>query len=208
MVVDRYRDELLWNLDRVLRNQQRQTAEEGEAVQVADARPRGRFDGADPEPRAGLPSGHMPGSRSLPFTELLQEDGVSQSAHANAPICLPVAMSCCSHIHNHGRRGMVAHAQRMKAPAALDLAFRAAGLDARRPLAATCGSGVTACVIALAAHVVQQQQMRGQDGGERDECARGAAQLTMVGESSARAVPSAAATAANPSHSHSPVLTR
>jgi thiosulfate/3-mercaptopyruvate sulfurtransferase len=42
---------------------------------VLDARPSGRFSGATPEPRPGLPSGHMPGSRSLPSTSLLHPDG-------------------------------------------------------------------------------------------------------------------------------------
>jgi thiosulfate/3-mercaptopyruvate sulfurtransferase len=39
---------------------------------VLDARPAGRFDGSMPEPRPGLPSGHIPGARSLPASELLQ----------------------------------------------------------------------------------------------------------------------------------------
>lgn len=34
--------------------------------QIADARPAGRFAGTDPEPRAGMRSGHMPGAASLP----------------------------------------------------------------------------------------------------------------------------------------------
>ncbi len=34
--------------------------------QIADARSAGRFSGVEPEPRAGLRSGHMPGARSLP----------------------------------------------------------------------------------------------------------------------------------------------
>ncbi|CDZ72040.1 Sulfurtransferase [Neorhizobium galegae bv. orientalis] len=34
--------------------------------QIADARPAGRFAGTDPEPRAGMRSGHMPGALSLP----------------------------------------------------------------------------------------------------------------------------------------------
>ena len=42
---------------------------------VLDARTAGRFAGTAPEPRPGMPSGHMPGSRSLPFTELLAPDG-------------------------------------------------------------------------------------------------------------------------------------
>jgi len=47
---------------------------------VLDARPAGRFDGTAPEPRPGLPSGHMPGSRNLPFTNLLNPDGTMQEA--------------------------------------------------------------------------------------------------------------------------------
>lgn len=43
--------------------------------QVVDMRPAGRFAGADPEPRAGLRGGHVPGSRSLPYTELVAADG-------------------------------------------------------------------------------------------------------------------------------------
>jgi thiosulfate/3-mercaptopyruvate sulfurtransferase len=35
-------------------------------IQIADARSAGRFAGTDPEPRAGLRSGHMPGAKSLP----------------------------------------------------------------------------------------------------------------------------------------------
>lgn len=42
---------------------------------ILDARPEGRFHGRDPEPRAGLTSGHMPGASSLPFTELTGPDG-------------------------------------------------------------------------------------------------------------------------------------
>lgn len=34
--------------------------------QIADARSAGRFMGTEPEPRAGMRSGHMPGARSLP----------------------------------------------------------------------------------------------------------------------------------------------
>jgi thiosulfate/3-mercaptopyruvate sulfurtransferase len=36
------------------------------ALQIADARSAGRFAASEPEPRAGMRSGHMPGARSLP----------------------------------------------------------------------------------------------------------------------------------------------
>jgi thiosulfate/3-mercaptopyruvate sulfurtransferase len=40
------------------------------AEQLVDARPRPRFEGSVPEPRPGLRSGHIPGSRSVPYAEL------------------------------------------------------------------------------------------------------------------------------------------
>ncbi len=69
---------------------------------VLDARPKGRFDGTAPEPRPGLPSGHMPGSRSLPFTALLNPDGTMLDpdhlravlAGAGADGARPVVTSC------------------------------------------------------------------------------------------------------------------
>ncbi|KAL8708596.1 MAG: hypothetical protein Q9220_006532 [cf. Caloplaca sp. 1 TL-2023] len=42
-----------------------------EAVQVLDARSKGRWAGTEPEPRPGLPSGHMPGSLNISVPELL-----------------------------------------------------------------------------------------------------------------------------------------
>lgn len=38
--------------------------------QVADARPAGRFAGTDPEPRAGVRAGHMPGASNVPALSL------------------------------------------------------------------------------------------------------------------------------------------
>lgn len=43
--------------------------------QIVDARAADRFTGETPEPRAGLRSGHMPGARNLPWTNLLGADG-------------------------------------------------------------------------------------------------------------------------------------
>lgn len=42
-------------------------------AQVADARPAARFAGDAPEPRPGVPSGHMPGARSLPASALIAD---------------------------------------------------------------------------------------------------------------------------------------
>jgi 3-mercaptopyruvate sulfurtransferase SseA len=43
-----------------------------DGAQVLDARPFARFTGEAPEPRAGLSSGHMPGSISVAFNEVVQ----------------------------------------------------------------------------------------------------------------------------------------
>lgn len=81
--------------------------------EIIDARPAERFRGAVPEPRAGLRAGHIPGSRNLPFADLLNEDGT------------------------------------MKDATALKTAFEAAGVDLTKPAITSCGSGVTAAILAL-----------------------------------------------------------
>jgi thiosulfate/3-mercaptopyruvate sulfurtransferase len=59
------------------------TAEQVEAAlasgtaQVVDLRSAGRFEGREPEPRPGLPSGHMEGAINLPFTDLVAADGTA-----------------------------------------------------------------------------------------------------------------------------------
>lgn len=45
------------------------------AASIVDARPAPRFSGEAPEPRPGLKSGHMPGSRNVPFDRLQDENG-------------------------------------------------------------------------------------------------------------------------------------
>ena len=52
------------------------------AEQVVDARSAGRFAGTDPEPRAGLRSGHIPGSKNLPYDQLFNEDGTYKNPEA------------------------------------------------------------------------------------------------------------------------------
>jgi thiosulfate/3-mercaptopyruvate sulfurtransferase len=42
---------------------------------VIDARSAGRFAGTEPEPRAGLRGGHIPGSVCLPFLDVIRPDG-------------------------------------------------------------------------------------------------------------------------------------
>lgn len=69
---------------------------------VLDARATGRFHGTAPEPRPGLPSGHMPGSRNLPSTALLAPDGTmlppdrlrTLFAEAGVDGSRPVVTSC------------------------------------------------------------------------------------------------------------------
>ena len=80
---------------------------------ILDARAKGRFDGTAPEPRPGLPSGHMPGAKSVPFNELLNADFT------------------------------------MKDAASLRARFAAAGADGTKPIVTSCGTGVTACILAL-----------------------------------------------------------
>jgi thiosulfate/3-mercaptopyruvate sulfurtransferase len=44
-------------------------------AQIVDARSPGRFRGEEPEPRVGLRSGHIPGSRNVHYKALLNPDG-------------------------------------------------------------------------------------------------------------------------------------
>ena len=73
--------------------------------QIVDARARGRFTAEEPEPRAGMRSGHMPGAINLPFTELLEgpcrlfrdADAIrARIAEAGIDLDRPVTTSCGS----------------------------------------------------------------------------------------------------------------
>ena len=93
-----YRAARLRGVGDVLRNVQTQ------AELVLDARAAGRFTGEVPEPRAGMRSGHIPGSASLPYTDLLHADGTfrpmdeirARLAHAGVDGARPVVTSCGS----------------------------------------------------------------------------------------------------------------
>lgn len=69
---------------------------------VLDARAAGRFKGSAPEPRPGLPSGHMPGAANIPFNELFAADGtmlpkaalLARFAAAGADGARPLVTSC------------------------------------------------------------------------------------------------------------------
>jgi thiosulfate/3-mercaptopyruvate sulfurtransferase len=97
--------------------------------QVVDARSAGRFDGSEKEPRPGLRSGHIPGSRNVPFTDLLDP---------KTKTLLP-------------------------APVLADR-FRRAGVDLSKPVVTSCGSGVTAAVLALGLHLVGHPDVALYDG--------------------------------------------
>ncbi len=55
-----------YDASRVVHLEQMRDIVASSALQIADARSAGRFAAAEPEPRAGMRSGHMPGARSLP----------------------------------------------------------------------------------------------------------------------------------------------
>jgi thiosulfate/3-mercaptopyruvate sulfurtransferase len=112
------------------------TAPEAGAAIVIDARSSGRFAGDAPEPRPGLPSGHIPGSISVPFTDLYSvsaEEFVAASESFDAAVAAPPLMLD---------------------PAELVAAFERNGVDPLRegPIISTCGSGVTAAVLVLGLH--------------------------------------------------------
>jgi thiosulfate/3-mercaptopyruvate sulfurtransferase len=97
--------------------------------QVLDARAGGRFLGSEAEPWPGRRSGHIPGSRNLPFPELLDPKDKTFLA-----------------------------ADVLKAK------FKAAGIDLKKPVATSCGSGITAAVLALGLHLIGHEDVAIYDG--------------------------------------------
>ena len=96
------------------------------ATRVLDARAEGRFSGREAEPREGLRSGHMPGAKNLPFTDLLD---------------------------NGYMRPVETLKARFAALASPD-----------QQLIFSCGSGVTACHLALAATLSGYSHLSVYDG--------------------------------------------
>ena len=86
---------------------------QGNDRNIVDARSTNRFLGLEAEPRAGLASGHIPSSKNLPYTEVL--DG-----------------------------------GKLKSEETLRSLFSELKL-ADKPLVVSCGSGITACIVAMAA---------------------------------------------------------
>ena len=95
--------------------------------QILDARSAARFTGTAPEPRPGISSGHMPGSTSMPFTDLVE-------------------------------------AGRLKSPEDLREVFAAQHVDLQQPITTTCGSGVTAAVVALSLEIAGATNVTLYDG--------------------------------------------
>ena len=119
----RFRPQLLRRLDDIRANI------DSRAEQVVDARAAGRFEGTAPEPWANGRGGHIPGSRNLPFSDLI--DPASKTL-------LP--------------------------PATIAERAKAASIDLSRPVVASCGSGVTACVVALGLALAGKEDVAVYDG--------------------------------------------
>jgi thiosulfate/3-mercaptopyruvate sulfurtransferase len=74
------------------------------AEQVVDARGVARFTAAEPEPRAGVRGGHIPGSTNIPYTQLTNADGTLKSQEAlralfaekRVDLSAPIVTSCGS----------------------------------------------------------------------------------------------------------------
>ncbi len=96
---------------------------------LLDARDARRYSGDMGEPRPGMDSGHVPGSYSMPFFDLID--------------------------HDSGQ---------MRSPEEIAQVFAEKNIDLSRPIACTCGSGVTACVVALALHGIGHADAAVYDG--------------------------------------------
>jgi thiosulfate/3-mercaptopyruvate sulfurtransferase len=101
-------------------------------VQIADARSPGRFTGAEPEPRPGIRSGHMPGAANVHYASLLEPDGT------------------------------------LKSPQEIAKVFAAAGVDVKKPVITSCGSGITAAILTLGLTLIGAKDHALYDGSWSD----------------------------------------
>lgn len=74
--VAKIRPDLIRGLAQMLENMR------SKAELVLDARSPARFHAREPEPRPGMRGGHIPGSRNIHYTNLLNEDGTMRDADA------------------------------------------------------------------------------------------------------------------------------
>jgi thiosulfate/3-mercaptopyruvate sulfurtransferase len=93
---------------------------------MVDARSASRFKAEEPEPRAGVRGGHMPGALNVPWRNVVAADGT------------------------------------LKPNDQLHAAF--AGVDLRRPIVTTCGSGISAAILMLALEEIGVSQVAVYDG--------------------------------------------
>lgn len=79
----RHRHFTVWRDSAAVRTKEQMTANvDSKAEQVVDARPADRFTGEARDPRPGIAPGHIPDSRSLPHSELFNEDGTWKQGDA------------------------------------------------------------------------------------------------------------------------------
>jgi thiosulfate/3-mercaptopyruvate sulfurtransferase len=72
----RHRHFTVWKDDKAVRSKADMLANlHSKDANVVDARGAGRFTGEEAEPRPEMASGHIPGSRNLPFSQLFNADG-------------------------------------------------------------------------------------------------------------------------------------
>ncbi|KAG7014988.1 Thiosulfate/3-mercaptopyruvate sulfurtransferase 1, mitochondrial [Cucurbita argyrosperma subsp. argyrosperma] len=118
----KFQPHLVWDIEKVQENIT------GRTHQHVDARSKARFDGAVPEPRKGIRSGHVPGSKCIPFAQMLDS---SQSL-------LPADQ--------------------------LKKRFEQEGISLENPVVTSCGTGVTACILALGLHRLGKHDVPVYDG--------------------------------------------
>ncbi|KAK7311104.1 hypothetical protein RJT34_09011 [Clitoria ternatea] len=118
----KFQPHLVWTLDQVKKNIEDKT------YQHIDARSKPRFDGSAPEPRKGIRSGHVPGSKCIPFGQLLD----------SSQTLLPAAE--------------------------LKKRFEQEGISLESPVVTSCGTGVTACILALGLHRLGKPDVAVYDG--------------------------------------------